>query len=666
MPYHISKLTDVPVWSLAAAELFKGAMGNYLERVGAVSTKDPDRDRLIVKNLLSGETMWIIFPEGRMVKNKKIIEKGRFMISYAGGKHPPHTGAATLALRTEFYRQRLNALNTQWPAEAERLLERFGIESITSVSDKGTYIVPVNITYYPIRARENVLSNLALSLVENIPERVIEELMLEGSMLLSGVDMDIRFGDPIDIAEFLNAKAVRRDIASERRIDFDDRLPSRQIMRKAALNLMERYMSAIYSMTTVNHDHLFAAILKFLKYKTTDDMDLRRRVYLAASQGLDRANVCLHRGLDRDQIHLLTDDRYHKFKDFIAVALETDVVKREGKTLLKDFNKFTFAFDFHRIRIENPVAVIANAIEPLKSLNRRIKRLAWLPHFWIRHKVARSLLQKAHFDYDADYKQYYLEGESKSMHVGRPFLIKGHSKELGIVLSHGYMAAPPEVKALAEFLGRKGYWVYAPRLKGHGTSPDDLALRSYHEWIASLEEGYGVISSICRRVVVGGFSTGAGLALELASRVDDIAGVFAVSAPLRLQDLATKFVPAVDAWNKLMDLVKRDGAKKEFVDNNPENPHINYFRNPIAGVRELERLMDDLEPRLKHIHAPALVVQADGDPVVNPKGAKTIFKRLGSEDKTYVVFSFDRHGILLGDGSYRVHRAIGDFVDHLK
>jgi esterase/lipase len=76
--------------------------------------------------------------------------------------------------------------------------------------------------------------------------------------------------------------------------------------------------------------------------------------------------------------------------------------------------------------------------------------------------------------------------------------------------------------------------------------------------------------------------------------------------------------------------------------------------------------MDALEPRLGEIRAPSLVVQADGDPVVNPKGAKKIFDRLGSEDKTYVLFSFERHGILLGEGAYRVHRAIGDFVDHLK
>ena len=177
MPYQIFKITGAPVWSLASYELFKGALGSYLDRVGAVSTKSPDRDRLIVKSLLTGEAHWIIFPEGRMVKNKKIIEKGRFMISYAGGKHPPHTGAATLALRTEFYRQRLKHLLTEVPEEAQYILDQFEIEDVEPILERNTYIVPVNLTYFPIRARENVISNFATSLVDDIPERVVEEII---------------------------------------------------------------------------------------------------------------------------------------------------------------------------------------------------------------------------------------------------------------------------------------------------------------------------------------------------------------------------------------------------------------------------------------------------------------------------------------------------------
>ena len=191
MPYYLHKLVRLPIWSIAAAELFVGALGRYLESVGAVSTKHPDRDRLIVKSLLTGEAGWIIFPEGRMVKNKKIVEKGRYMISYAGGKHPPHTGAAVLALRAEFYRQRILQLSHSNPEESHRLLGLFNVDGLSGVSRQGTSIVPVNITYYPLRARINILNHLAQRLVDDLPERVTEELMTEGAMLLSGVDMDI-------------------------------------------------------------------------------------------------------------------------------------------------------------------------------------------------------------------------------------------------------------------------------------------------------------------------------------------------------------------------------------------------------------------------------------------------------------------------------------------
>jgi esterase/lipase len=103
----------------------------------------------------------------------------------------------------------------------------------------------------------------------------------------------------------------------------------------------------------------------------------------------------------------------------------------------------------------------------------------------------------------------------------------------------------------------------------------------------------------------------------------------------------------------------------EYVDNDPEHPHINYSRNPISGVKELEQLMDLVESRLRYVKTPSLVIQAAGDPVVNPKGTRKVFKQLGAEDKAYMIFNFDRHGILLGEGADRVYRAIGNFLTHI-
>lgn len=665
MPYYLHKLLDLPVWSLAASSLFVGAFGRYLQSVGAVSTDHPDRDRLIVKSLLTGEAGWIIFPEGRMVKSKKIVEKGRYIVSYAGGKHPPHTGAAFLALRTEFYRQRMMKLSDSAPKELQRLMPMFNLESVEQISRKGTFIVPVNITYYPLRARINIINKLAEWLVEDLPERFTEELMTEGAMLLSGVDMDIRFGEPIDIGPYLEKKPIIKDVHSPRTFGFDDVLPCLKCMRHAALKIMQRYMEAIYGMTTVNHDHIFASLLKHSPCNRIRMREFKKRAFLAITRGAAHLPIHLHRNLSDDQIPLLIDDAHEFFRDFISVARESDVLMPFGQDWMRRRGKFSRIFNFHRSRIDNPVAVIANEVEPLTALQKKIFRLSWMPAMMIRSKLVRHFKESAQNEFDRDYNDYAIAGESKPRRIGAPILLKGRSAKIGIVICHGYMAAPEEVRLLGEYLNRRGYWIYMPRLKGHGTAPEDLAQRSFREWIRSMEQGYLLMRNRCRRVVLGGFSTGAALALELASRIDNLAGVFAVSTPLRLQYLSTKFAPFVDTWNKLMERVHLDDARMEFVENQPENPHINYLRNPVSGVRELERLMDYVEPKLADIKVPALVIQSQEDPVVIPKGSERIFKLLGTQDKQYMLFNYKRHGILRGPGSEHIFRAIATFIEHL-
>jgi esterase/lipase len=108
-----------------------------------------------------------------------------------------------------------------------------------------------------------------------------------------------------------------------------------------------------------------------------------------------------------------------------------------------------------------------------------------------------------------------------------------------------------------------------------------------------------------------------------------------------------------------------DSARKEFIENKPENPHINYSRNPVSGIKELERLMDQLGDKLSNINIPTLVVQSLGDPVVSPDGAVKIFKLLGAKDKELLMVNTNRHGIINGEGSERVFKAIGEFLGKL-
>ncbi len=669
LPYYINKITGRQIWSLADHGLFRGGLGMFLERVGAVSTGDPDRDKLIVKTLLTNEASWIIFPEGRMVKNKKIYDvvdqKGQYIVSSSVGKHPPHTGAATLALRTEFYRNRIGKMLEIYPDEARRLLDLYQIDSFESIKENKTLIVPVNITYYPIRAKENIVSSLAGRLFENLSLRAVDELQAEGTLLLSDTDIDIRFGEPIDVSGFLKAKIIQENIALRAKIGFNDSIAAKNMLRAIAVEIMERYMSSIYNMTTVNHDHIFASILKHISGDRIQEDDLKRRAFLAIT-AVDSltTRTFKHSSLMQDQSHLLTDDRHKKYANFVAIAEETGAVKREDGWVIKAVDMDALP-DFHSARMTNPITVIANEVEPLADLQDSINDLAGATYQEIRQLISTHLITTADFEFEKDYANFSIQGESKKKNVGRPYLLKGASPRLGVVLVHGYMAAPLEVRALATYLNDMGITVYAPRLKGHGTSPVDLAKCQFTEWIESVEKGYAIIRNRCDKVIAGGFSMGAGLVIDLTSRVTDLSGMFAIAPPLKLQNFSSNFVPAVNLWNRLLKRINIDRNRMEYVENTPENPAINYIRNPIAAVAEMGRLMDTLESKLSSITVPALVIQSQADPVVDPKGSRTIFKKLASVDKEYLLINYPHHGIVNGEGSERVFKAVGDFVKKL-
>jgi len=475
----------------------------------------------------------------------------------------------------------------------------------------------------------------------------------------------MRFGKPIRIAPYLKSAAIQKDIGALSPIQVDDTISSIRMMRKTARRIMERYMSVIYQLITVNHDHIFASLLHYMPENKISEKEFRQRAYMAATLCMECMNFYRHDSLMRNQIALLTDDRHGKFNNFIRLAMETGAIakKEDGFVIRPDFFKVS---DFHRGRVDTPIAVIINEIEPLIDFQEKLQNIAQIHPLRIKYKIKEDLIKKARFDFEKAYARFAVSEESKPREVGAPFFVWGKEKRIGVVLVHGYMAAPLEVRALAAYLGERGFRVYAPRLKGHGTAPEDLAASTYLEWVESVEEAFVIMDGICREVVVGGFSTGAGLALDLAARVQALAGVFAISPPLKLQDFSARFVPAVNLWNRMMGRFNVGAAKKEFVANHPENPHINYVRNPISGIRELDRLMDQIEPRLPEIKSPALVVQSHGDPVVNPEGSLKIFKKLGSEDKEYLLVNYPRHGIINGTGADRVFRAVEEFLERLK
>ncbi len=665
LPYHIYQLTGKAVWSLASAELFDVQILKGLIKIfGGVSTEDPRRDQVILKTLLKHNVQWIIFPEGMMVKDKKLIKKNQFSFVENNLLKRPHTGAAVQALRCEFYRERLRRLWEMAVPEYDHLYQYLEIEDIQKVLDQQCCIVPINITYYPASPKENIISRIGQLVMKEPSRWVMDELMTEGSMLFSNVDINIRFGEPIEIKPYLNDPYIESMLAIKRRVNFEEDVHSKQICKEISIKIMERYMTAVYNMTTLNYDHVMACILKHFPYRREgiDLYEFRCKVFYAVQYLAYKDGFHVSDMFNENQIHLLTDDRYKRVEDFLTLAEKTKVITIDNDKIFKDQSRFFIESDFHTIRIDNPIFVIANEVEPFRAAEIFFKKVAQKTREEIFMKVKNRLIEKSADDFEKDYNEYYLADESKEKWIGEPLFLKHDHELAGVLLIHGYMAAPEEMKPLARFLYSRGFSVYVPRLKGHGTAPEDLAGTTYDQWIESVEEAYVILRNSCEKLIVGGFSTGAGLALDLSTRVDGIHALFAVSPPMRLQDMGSWFIPAINTWNVMIKKFKLASIAKEYVDNHPENPGINYVRNPIAGVHQLEKLMEQLEPKLKTISVPTVVIQSRKDPVVNPAGTLNLFNKLGCGQKEYYIFDYDRHGILLGKNTERIYKAIDNFI----
>ena len=665
LSYHLEELTKRPIWSLAHHSLFKGMVAGFIRNAGAVSTMNPDRDRLIIRSLLTGEGAWLIFPEGSMVKSKKVMGEEGFLVHGPDGRHRPRTGAANLALRSEFYRRRIRLMAQMNPELAEHLCRDFDLESPADVCEAPTTIVPVNLTYYPLRARENIFNWLVESMVDKVSDRMTEEIMTEGSMLLDGVDVDIRFGRPIDVGSYLGSDAILHDIMREDPFGMDEKIASLSDLRQAARDVMEGYMAAIYAMTTVNPDHLFATILRDMPEDLIDPQDLRRRVYLAASQRLDAKRLYLHESLERNAISLLTDDRFGWFADFREYAERIGVLTTMTDGLcLRDSEKIRKPYDAATARIDNPVAVMANEIEPLRVLRPHLERLAREDCYHVQRRLVGHLTHESILRFEEEWL-HAPHDLAFLPELGRSRLGGPNDAENGVLLVHGYLSVPAQMEGLAEYLENVGFRVYTVRLPGHGSYPEMLARIKGYQWLDAVDEGFALLKLLCRKVFIVGMSLGGTLALDLASRVPDVAGIVGLGVPYRIRNLTARFAPGEGGWRRILSKLRPRKGRESMIPFEAEYPERTYGLHPEFAVHELAILLERLKSRFGKVVCPVLFLQASRDPVVGSGAARELLESVGAERKELFELDYATHELLEGRPGKRVMDVVAGFLKDL-
>ena len=655
VPYAIYRAKKRPVRTLAHDGLFKGPAGRYLRACGVMSTRDPHRNRTIIRELMTGAHSWVIYPEGGLVKTKKTVDGRHLRLDMPHREGPPHTGAAVLALKSELCKRDYARACAQNDAEArERLEDRFGLAGPESLAATPTAIVPVTVTYYPMRYDRRTFVRFARLMRARLSPRAEEELLVEGT-LLGEAETCVHFGEPIDVSGELpwTHEVVRR--AAARLLHRKD---EEYQLTRIARRLTDRFMRRIYESVEVNFDHLFATSLVRCPDERTEVERVRLATYLAAARVLDsdwRRHPRLADGLAR----LATGEPHAAYEDAEALAVREGIIARDGADYRIDHAALRNAGDFHDVRLNNMTGVIANELEPLSDLAWAIERSMRMPMERLRGEVASTASRRDH----AVYRAAHAATGERDFGIGEPFVLTPKHPRAGVVLVHGYLAAPLELRELAERLRDEGYLVYGTRLHGHGTNPDDLRDASWTAWLDSIRRGLAAARASCERVVVGGFSFGGILALLLAAaQGEQIAGVFTINAPLRLRDRRLALSTLADWTDRGL---RRFGFEpRHFARSNAhtESPDINYTRDYLASLAELRRAITACRRSLARVVAPALIIQSDHDPVVHPASARLIVESIASRDRRLLPLESDRHIVVRGPSAEALASGIAEFV----
>lgn len=247
--------------------------------------------------------------------------------------------------------------------------------------------------------------------------------------------------------------------------------------------------------------------------------------------------------------------------------------------------------------------------------------------------------------------------------TAEPFFIPGG--RTGCLMVHGFTGTPKEMRPMGAYLAERGHSVIGVRLSGHATRIEDMMRTRWQDWVASVEDGWHLLSGICDEVFVIGLSMGGALSLLFGAQFP-VAGIVSMSAPYELP--VSKLLRMMLPLGKALSLVMR------YQDKPPENwfkperaeEHIFYPRDPVRPGVELDLLLRHMRAGLASISAPTLLMHSHDDLYVPPDHMPRIFAELGSEQKEMFWVKNASHPITVDGERELVFAKAAAFIDRVK
>jgi len=229
---------------------------------------------------------------------------------------------------------------------------------------------------------------------------------------------------------------------------------------------------------------------------------------------------------------------------------------------------------------------------------------------------------------------------------------------------HGLTGSPYEVRPVAEALVEAGLRVCAPRIVGHGRTPEALQHTRWADWLSTARRHFDELAAEHPRVFVVGLSMGALCAIVLAhERGAKVAGVVAMATPLELEwksqatlSLARR-VPLAD----VLPYLRKSGGP-DVSDSAVAAAMPSYDRIPLAAAASLLEGQLAATDRLSRLATPFLVQHGRFDHVAPVHNAHRLMKKLRTPHRRLVIYPRSWHILPLDVEHEAVVRDIVAFV----
>jgi carboxylesterase len=248
------------------------------------------------------------------------------------------------------------------------------------------------------------------------------------------------------------------------------------------------------------------------------------------------------------------------------------------------------------------------------------------------------------------------------MGEGYPLPVDVPGRTPAFLCLHGFGCVPNEVELMTELGAELGLRTLAPLLPGHGTHVSDLVRTTYDDWYAASERHLLALAA-AGPVIVGGQSTGALIALQLAAtHPSKVHAVVALANALHLAWPFPDLALALTAWLPVQRLALPKFGGPNIRDPQARAQHLTYSAQPIGPARSLQLAGHRVERLLSAVKCPLWVGHGALDATTPVANAWRVAQQVASQDIEVHLFPNSAHILTKDADRLEVRQRVRSFL----